>query len=83
MPHESHIYSKSYDMAKATTCKYPQSDNTLPHCKCVLWCCADCPCINLPDQETDNPNSYTTPSIRFHIYLIIACCTDHGRIPLK
>ena len=34
-------------------------------------------------KETDNPYSDTTPSIRFHIYHIIARCTDHGRIPLK
>ena len=33
-------------------CAYPQSDHALPHCKCALQCCADCPCINFPDQET-------------------------------
>ena len=64
-------------------CAYPQSDNALPHWKCVLRCCADCTCINLPDQETYNQNSDTTPSIRFNIYHIIACCTVHGRIPFK
>ena len=26
------------------------SENALPHLKYVLWCCADCLCINIPDQ---------------------------------
>ena len=73
MPHGCHIYAKTYDMA----------DHALPHCKCVLQCCADYTCINIPDQETYNHISDTTPSIQFHIYNIIARCTDHGRILLK
>ena len=83
MPHGRHIYAKASEMANATMCAYPQSDNALPHWKCVLWCCAECPHINLSDQETDKKNDGTTPLIRFHIYHIIRCCTDHGRIPLK
>ena len=50
MPHGRHIYAKSYDMANATLCTYPQSDHALPHWKCVLRCCAKCPCINIFDQ---------------------------------
>ena len=83
MPHGRHIYAKTFDLEKATMCAYTQSDNALPHCKCALWCCDDCTCINIPDQETDNHNSDTTTSIRFHIYHIIARFTDNGRIPLK
>ena len=83
MPHGRHIYTKASDMAQTTIYAYPQYDHALTHCKCVLQCCADCSCINLPDQETDNQNSDTTLSIRFHIYHIIACCTDHSRILLK
>ena len=83
MPHGSHIYAKASDMANATVCTYPQSENALPHCKCVLRCCAECPCINLPDQETDKKHKETTPSIMFHIYHIIGLCTAHGIIPLK
>ena len=83
MPYGYHIYSRAAGMANATMCAYPQSDHALPYWKCVLQCCADCPCINLPDQETDNPNSDPTPSIRFHIYHIISRCTSHGRIPLN
>ena len=77
MPHGRRIYAKASDMAQATMCTYPQSSHALPHLKCVLLCCTYCPCINLPDQETYNHNSDTTPSIRFHIYLIIARCTAH------
>ena len=60
MPYGLHIYSKASDMAQAKMYTYPQSYHALPHCKCVLRCCADCPCINLPDQETYNQSSYTT-----------------------
>ena len=53
MPHGSNIYVKASDMAKATMCTYPQSDNVLPHCKCVLQLFAKFLCINLPDQKTN------------------------------
>ena len=83
MPHGRHIYAKADDMEQDTMFAYPQSDNALLHWKCVLRCCADFPYINLLDQETDNQNTSTTPSIRLYIYHIIGRCTAHGRIPLK
>ena len=83
MPHGRHIYAKASDMEKATMCRYPQSDNALPHWECVLRCCNKCPCINIPDQEIDNQYSETTTKIRFHIYHVIGRCTAHGIIPLK
>ena len=82
MPHGRHIYSKAYGMAKATMCAHSQSDHTLPHWKCVLRCCAKCPSINLPDQETDGQYPDTSPSICFHIYHIITRFKKHGRLPL-
>ena len=83
MPHRHHIYAKSSDMTKATKFAYPQSDHELPYCKYLLQCCAKFPCVNIPDQETDNQYSNTTPSIRFHIYHLISRCKAHGRILLK
>ena len=83
MPHGSHIYAKALDITNATICTYPQSEHALSHLKCVLRCCADCPCINIPDQETTKKHEETTHSIRFHIYHIIGHCTSHGRISLK
>ena len=83
IPHGHHIYSKASDMENATMCIYPQSNHALPHWKYVVRCCADFPCINIPDQEIDKKYEETTPSIRFHIYHIIASCTAHGIIPLK
>ena len=83
MPHGRHIYAKAYDMAQTRMCAYPQSDHAMPHWKCLFQCCDEFPCINIPDQETDNQNLDTTPSIRFHIYHIIARCTANVRIPLK
>ena len=83
MPYGRHIYAKAYGMKKTTMCPYPQSDHAHPHWKCVLQCCDKYPCTNIPDQETYNQYSDTTPSIRFHLYHIISCCTDHGRILFK
>ena len=83
IPHGCHIYAKASDMENATMCTYTKSDHALPHWKCVLRCCAKCPCINLLDQETDNKYSETTASIRFHVYHIISRRTAHGRIALK
>ena len=83
MPHGSHVYSKASDLAQATMCAYTQSYHALSNWKCVLRWCANCPCINFPDQVTENQNSDTTTSIRFQIYHIIARCTEHGRFPLK
>ena len=82
MPHGRHIYAKSYYMEKAKMCAYLQSDNALPHWKFVMRCCAKCPSINMRYQETDAHYSNTSPSIRFHIYHLIAHCTTHGRLLL-
>ena len=83
MPYGSHIYAKASDMTNSTMCTYPQSDHALLHCKCVLRCCADCPCINITYQETTKKHGETTPSIMFHIYHIIGHFTSHGRLSLK
>ena len=50
MPHGRHIYAKTSDIANVTMCTYTHYDNVLPHWKCVLRCCAEFTCINLPDQ---------------------------------
>ena len=83
MPYGHHIYAKEYDMSKPKMCAYSQSDHALPHCKCVLRCCAKCPSINIPDQETYDQYPDTSPSISFHIYCLIGQCTKHGRLPLS
>ena len=82
MPHGRHIYAKEYDMAKSIFFAYSQSDHALPHWKYVLQCCAKCTSINITDQETDDNYPNPSPSIRFHIYHLIARCTKHGRLPL-
>ena len=82
MPHGHHIYAKEYDMSNPKICAYSQSNHALPNCKCVLRCCAKCPSINITDQETDDQYPDTSPSIRFHIYHLIAHCKKHGRLPL-
>ena len=71
------------DMENATMCAYPLSKHSLPHWKCVLRCCADCPCINIPDQKITKKHDKTKTTIRFHIYHIIGRCAIHGRLSLK
>ena len=41
-----------------------------------LRCCDKFPSNNIPDQETDNQYPNTSPSIRFHIYHMIAHCKN-------
>ena len=83
MPHGSHIYTNAYNMEKSTIGVYPQSDHALPHCKFVLQCCVKFLSINIPDQETDDQYTNTSPSISFHIYHQISRCAAHGRLPLN
>ena len=54
----------------------------LTYRKRVMICCAKCPSINLPDQETYDQYHDNSPSIRFHIYILIELCTKYGRLPL-
>ena len=63
-------------------CAYSQSDHASTHWKCVLGCCEKFPSINIPDQEIDDNNPNSSPSISFHIYHLIARCTKHGRLLL-
>ena len=83
MPYGCHIYAKLSDMENATMCAYPQSDNELPHWKCVMRCCAKYPSINIHEQEIDDQYFNTITSISFHIYHLIARCSTRGRLPLN
>ena len=65
MLHGSHIYAKASDMANATMCAYPQSKHSLQQWKFVLRCCADCPCTNIPDQETTKQMKKKHPQLGF------------------
>ena len=76
IPHGLRIYTKVYDMERATMCAYSHSDHALPHWKCALRCCAKCVSIYLPDLEADNQYPDTSPSIGFHIYHLITRCTN-------
>ena len=83
MPHGRYIYAKASDMEKATMCAYPHSDHALPNWKYVLRCCAKCTSVNIPDQETGDKYSDTTPSILFSSYHIISRCVENGSTPLN
>ena len=82
MPLGRHIYAKAHDTEKEYICAYSQSDNGLPQWKLILRCCAKCPGINLCNWEKDDQYPDNSPSIRFHIYHMIAHCTKHIRLPV-
>ena len=82
MPHGRHIYATASDMDMAKICAYPPSQHAFPHGKCVLRCCYNCLCIDIPDKESDMHHSKTSPSISFHIYHLIARCAVHVRHPI-
>ena len=42
--------------------------NALTNCEFVLRCCAECPHINILDQERNKKHKETTPYILFQIY---------------
>ena len=65
IPHERHIYAKTYDMVNAKMCAYHCSDHAFPHWKCVLRCCAECPHINIPDQEKNKEHKKQHPQLGF------------------
>ena len=65
MPHGHNMYAKEYDVEKSTMCTYPQSDHALPHWKCILLCCAECPYINFPDQRSDKNIIKQHPQLGF------------------
>ena len=77
IPHGNHMFQKSSDMAMATMCAYPSSKYALPHYKCVMRCCAQCPWIYLPIPKTDHNSYNVSPTIRFHLYRHISHCTVH------
>ena len=61
MPQGRHICAKASDVVKVRMCIYLQSDHAIPHWKCILWCCAECPHINLIYQETDKKHKRNNP----------------------
>ena len=65
MQYGRHIYAKASGMVNSTVCAYSHYDNALPQWKCVLRCCAECPCINIPDQETNKNMKKQYPQLGF------------------
>ena len=63
MTHGRHIYAKAYDMENSTLCTYLHYSHALPYWKFVLWCCAECPYINIPNQETNKKYEKQHPQL--------------------
>ena len=79
MTHGGNIYKTSYEMDMSTMCAYPTSQHALLHWKCVLRCCESFSRIDLPCRQSVRHHSNTSPTIRFHVYHLIAHYTVHVR----
>ena len=51
MPHGNHMSQTAFDMAKEKMCAYPSLKDAIPHWKCDLHCCVQCPWIDLHIPE--------------------------------
>ena len=71
MRHGHHIYKTASSIDMETMCAYPPYQHALPHCKCVLRCCANFPRIDLPSQHLDNHQPNTCTTINVHVYHLI------------
>ena len=79
MQHGRCIYATLYYTSMAKIFAYPPSQYAFLHWKCVLRCCENCLCIDIPYQESDIHHSITYTSIRFHIYHLISIGIVHRR----
>ena len=57
MTHGNHIYATASDTTMAKICAYPPYQHALTSCKCVLHCCTNFLCIDLPGQDSDRHHS--------------------------
>ena len=55
----------------------------VPHYKCVLCCCAQFTRIDITSLESDQHSSNVNPTINFHVYQNISCCTVHEIRPFN
>ena len=62
VPRVNYMFKIASDMAMAKMCAYPSFKYSLPHWKYVMRCCAKCPCIDLPNPESDQHNPNVSPT---------------------
>ena len=51
IPFGSQIQKTEIYTEMETMYPFPSDSHYLPHCKCVLWCYANCPSIVIHDEE--------------------------------
>ena len=61
-------------------CHFPSDQHYLTNWKGVLSCCDKCTSIVIPGQEPNRDDTKTCPTIRFHVYRVLSCCTVHVRL---
>ena len=74
-----HKYPKAKQAAYAMLCPFPNTEHDLPHWKCVLGCCNNCPGLVIPTEEVHHRQDL--PLISFHCYKSVTRCSVHGQCP--
>ena len=78
-PHGCNIHNTATEMEMETMCTCNYTHNGLLHWKCVLRCCERFPSIRIPSQDENRDTTNTYPTIIFHFYRNLSCCTVHVR----
>jgi hypothetical protein len=73
-------HEKPREAIKEVQCKEVDGVG-LPHWKCVLSRCSNCPTYPVPHEEKGTNDE--SPMIRFHVYENFSQCTIHGLLTLR
>ena len=79
MTHVTHIQRSEKYMALETMCNFTSEKNDLPHCKCVLRRCSNCPSLVIPGQDSNRDDTKMCLTIKCHVYILVSLYTVHVR----
>ena len=65
MPHGHHVHKTPVAMAMTLMFPFTPNQNSLHHCKCVFWCCFNCPSIVIRGQEYSEDDTNMCSKIFF------------------
>ena len=73
-----YLQKTAIDMSMETVCILPFDRHDMNHCKCLLQCCIKCPSMVVTVLDYTIAVKNTSPTIKFHFYLLLSHCTVHG-----
>ena len=80
-PDGDHLHKKASHAVFSTMCAFPDNNIDLPHWRCVLKCCDNCPNLFIPDEEQIVDSRL--PNINFNVYMNVSTCSLHGHLPMS